>query len=621
MDEQRIVLVPVPRRTDLSAAARFEVGDGQFVRVAGDRATELLPAARVVLAAVRDIVGGVRWDVVAGGPDAGVAVTIGVDGGVARPQGYRLEIRPEGVVITGHDPAGAFYGAQTFAQVVRQSGGSLACGTIEDWPDFPVRGYMQDVSRDKVPTMATLRALVDALAALKVNQLQLYTEHTFAYRNHREVWAEASPITGREVLELDAYCRERFIELVPNQNSFGHMERWLRHPKYEPLAEKPDGFMFPWGARHEGGFSLNPLDPRSLELVEGLYDELLPHFSSKQFNVGCDETFDLGLGKSRDECDRRGKERVYLEFLNKIDAAVARRGRTMQFWGDIVLHKPEVIPELPKDVIALNWGYDWDHPFEKETKAFADAGVPFYVCPGTSSWLSIGGKTDNAITNLKAAAEHGLGNGAMGYLNTDWGDHGHLQYWPVSWLGMAAGAAYSWAYEANRDLDVATALSAHVFRDAAGVMGQVAFDLGNVYQAVKTPMSMSTRLFWCLVGDAERKPLFERVTAEEWDDSARRVRDAIAPLSGARMNRPDAATVVDEFRNAAAMLAHGARRGKWLLNPDAETAAELGEDMSRIVGEHRRLWLRRNRVGGLQDSTRRLEANGVEYRGASSLRR
>ena len=68
----------------------------------------------------------------------------------------------------------------------------------------------------------------------------------------------------------------------------------------------------------------------------------------------------------------------------------------MQFWGDIILHKPELIPELPKDVIALNWGYDADHPFEKETRAFADAGVPFYVCPGTSSWLSISGRTDNA---------------------------------------------------------------------------------------------------------------------------------------------------------------------------------------------------------------------------------
>ena len=130
-----------------------------------------------------------------------------------------------------------------------------------------------------------------------------------------------------------------------------------------------------------------------------------------------------------------------------------------------MLHRPELIPELPKDLIALNWGYDADHPFAKETKAFGAAKVPFYVCPGTSSWLSISGRSDNAIGNLKSAAENGLKNGAAGFLITDWGDLGHLQYLPVSYLGIAAGAAYSWCLESNRDLPIADALSAHVFRD------------------------------------------------------------------------------------------------------------------------------------------------------------
>ena len=80
----------------------------------------------------------------------------------------------------------------------------------------------------------------------------------------------------------------------------------------------------------------------------------------------------------------------------------------MMFWGDIILHKPELIPELPKDVIALNWGYDADHPFDRGREAFRDAGVPFYVCPGTSSWITLAGRTDNAIANLRDAATNGL---------------------------------------------------------------------------------------------------------------------------------------------------------------------------------------------------------------------
>ena len=249
-----------------------------------------------------------RYVALTGGyvPDT-TLVTESIDRSVARPQGYRIDIAVGRIDLIGHDETGLSYARQTLVQLRRQYAIELPIGTIEDWPDFPLRGVMLDVSRDKVPTTATLFGLVDLLAELKVNQLQLYTEHTFAYAHHRDVWHDASPITAEEIRLLDKYCRARFIDLVPNQNSFGHMERWLRHPRYEPLAEKPDGFTFPWGTRHEGGFSLNPLDPRSLELVEGLYDELLPNFSSRLFNVGCDETFDLGLGKSKAEVERRGR--------------------------------------------------------------------------------------------------------------------------------------------------------------------------------------------------------------------------------------------------------------------------------------------------------------------------
>jgi hypothetical protein len=391
------------------------------------------------------------------------------------------------------------------------------------------------------------------------------------------------------------------------------MERWLKHPRYKSLGEVEDGFTFPWGFRHEGGFSLNPLDPRSLALVESLYDELLPNFTSAQFNVGCDETFDLGLGKSKAECERRGKDRVYLEFLLKIYEAAKRRGRTMQFWGDIILHKPELIRELPRDIIALNWGYDWNHPFGRETRAFADAGLPFYVCPGTSSWLSFSGKTDNAIANLRSSAENGLKYGAIGYLNTDWGDWGHLQYLPVSYLGFAYGAALSWCYESNRDLPLPRALDLHVFHDRAGVMGHLMFDFGNVYQAVKQPMGNSSRLFWVLAGTPERKKLYEMITREEFDDADARVSVAITSLDRAQMDRADAELIKDEVHNAAAMLRQACRRGRWMLDRASADQSDLARDLLNIVDEHRRLWLARNRAGGLQDSVRRLDEGRADY--------
>lgn len=538
---------------------------------------------------------------------AGHSIQLEIDESVARPQGYRIVIDRRGVMITAHDEAGAFYAQRTFDQLGRAFDGQLPHCEIEDWPDFPVRGVMLDISRDKVPTMATLFGLVDLLASLKINQIQLYTEHTFAYRGHEEVWRHASPMTAEQIRELDAYCQERFIELVPNQNSFGHMERWLKHPRYEPLAECPEGFTFPWGVRNEGGFTLNPLDPGSLKLVEDLFDQLLPNFTSRMFNVGCDETFDLGLGKSKAECEARGKERVYLDFILKIHDAVTKRGKRMQFWGDIILHKPELIPELPKDLIALNWGYEANHPFAKETKAFADAGVPFYVCPGTSSWCSIAGRTNNAIENLKSAAASGLANNAIGYLNTDWGDLGHLQYLPISYLGFAAGAAYSWCMASNESLDLATALSVHVFRDRAGVMGQLVYDLGNVYQAAKNLSGNSSRFFWSLVGGDDRKNLWEVVTKAEFDEAERRVDKLSARLGKAKMERPDAQLIVDEVRNALAMLKQACRRGRWRIDHSLEHQNAIEDGLRAIIDEHARLWMARNRWGGLNDSIKRLD--------------
>ncbi|HMB94629.1 MAG TPA: glycoside hydrolase family 20 zincin-like fold domain-containing protein, partial [Tepidisphaeraceae bacterium] len=117
--------------------------------------------------------------------------TVSIGPSTGHAQGYILRITPHAAAIAADDPAGAFYAKQTLAQLQRQFPSELPCLTIEDWPDFPTRGLMLDISRDKVPTMPTLFAIIDQLAELKINQLQLYTEHTFAYRNHPIVWKDA----------------------------------------------------------------------------------------------------------------------------------------------------------------------------------------------------------------------------------------------------------------------------------------------------------------------------------------------------------------------------------------------------------------------------------------------
>ena len=77
--------------------------------------------------------------------------------------------------------------------MLRQAKSSIRCCEIKDVPDFANRGVMLDISRCKVPTLTTLKTLIEQFADLKYNQPQLYTEHTFAFTDHETVWRDAHP--------------------------------------------------------------------------------------------------------------------------------------------------------------------------------------------------------------------------------------------------------------------------------------------------------------------------------------------------------------------------------------------------------------------------------------------
>lgn len=541
------------------------------------------------------------------------------------PQGYRLVIDSGGITVIGVDEPGLSYGVCTLIQLVRlHTSGTPADSLvlpgleIADWPDFAHRGVLLDISRDKVPSMDTLFDLIDLVASWKINQVQLYTEHTFAYRGHEVVWQRASPLTGDEIEALDAFCRERYVELVPNQNSFGHMHRWLIHEPYRRLAECPEGIAHPFSPSPEP-YSLCPTDPGSLSLLADLYDQLLPHFTSRQFNVGLDETLDLGRGRSAALCRAKGQGRVYLDFLKAIHRLVTERGRTMQCWSDMMRRRPDLIGDLPKDIIVLEWGYEADHPFADHSRLFTSDGLKVYVCPGTSSWNSLAGRTQNSLANVRNAADAGRATGAIGLLTTDWGDNGHLQPLPVSYMGLLAGAGLSWRTD-DADpsrLNVPALLDAHAFRDEAGIMGRLAFDLGNAYLKTGARLRNGTALFHLLIFADQTlpRPEFAGLTVEGLEETLGYIDGVMTPLSRARMTRPDAEDVIAEFRWVADLLRLSCRLGIARLSrePHGSTSAlptgsrtPLANELRALIQQHRELWRRRNRPGGLDDSANRL---------------
>ncbi len=400
--------------------------------------------------------------------DAGVAgATLRIETGCADlpPEGYVLEISADVAVIRAAESAGAFYALGTLEQILRQNPAALPCLHIMDAPDLGERGFMLDVSRAKVPTTTTLLRLIDRLAALRYNRLQLYVEHTFAFAEHEKVWKDASALTAKDLRKIDAYCRDRFITLVPNLNGFGHFERWLKYPEYRHMAECPEGFWHDLAHAHREPGTLKP-DAASLEFMAKLYDEYLPNFTSGEFNVGGDEPWELGQGWSKALCDEKGKQTVYLEHMAGLHKLCSARGKRMQFWADILLEHPERAGEAPADAVPVIWGYDAGHPFDSQCKTLKDLGRRYLVAPGASTWNSFSSRWENARTNIEEAVAYAQKHDAAGILMTAWGDNGNHWAWPVMYPSLTLAAALAWNRAGNLRLDLEKAVDAAWFDDA-----------------------------------------------------------------------------------------------------------------------------------------------------------
>ena len=537
---------------------------------------------------------------------------------VPTDESYRLRIDRDGIAIEAATPAGLFRAAATLRQWLASHGRQTARGLevaaveIEDRPDFPIRGAMLDVSRNRVPTMAYLERLIDRLAEWKVNHLQLYVEHTYAYEGHEDVWRHASPFTAAEIRSLDAYCRQRFIELAPNQNSFGHFHRWLVHDRYRPLAEAPEGFRHPFSVDPEP-FSLCATDPRVIELLGGLYDELLPQFVSRRFNVGLDETFDLGRGRSAEACAERGKPAVYLDFLRQVHGLVTDRDRQMLFWGDIILEHPEVIDQIPEDAVALCWGYEANHPYADQCARLAASGREFWVCPGTSSWHSFGGRLQNAVSNLASAATVGFDAGALGLLVTDWGDYGHLQPPAIAELPLSIGAGFAWSAEAAREecgraAEQTERWLQHAKRfvyDGDDTLARTVVDLGAIDLDCGGPVMNGTTLFYLLrfIDEDLTHRRFARLSVAKLQRTYARLAEIRDRLAGAHdYTALEWTCRIMTWCCRLGMERLGAGRGQRVEQLASTVRCALGAELRQIADDLPPVWLATSREGGLQES-------------------
>jgi hypothetical protein len=465
-------------------------------------------------------------------------------------EGYVLVIEPREASIIGATGAGVFYGAQTFKQLLPLAGAPrvLPTGTVRDWPAMQYRGIDDDLSRGPFPTLAFQKHQIRAFASFKVNIYSPYFEHTLLYPSEPLAAPPGSALTPSEAAELVAYARQYHVTIVPEQEAFGHLHHVLKYDLYQDEAETPHGHV------------LAPGQPGTLPLIKDWFTQTAEEFPSPFIHIGADETFELGMGRTRDDVQQKGYGPVYVDFLKQIHDALAPLNRRLLFWGDIGDANPGAVAGLPKDMIAVPWDYSKTTGFDSMIAPFAKAGMETWVAPGDSNWNEVYPIARTALWNIQGFIRDGQRLGSTGALTTVWNDDGEGLF-NMDWYGVLFGAVAAWQPGESSIANYQEAYGAIFHRDPTGKIDEAEKELMAAQEAIanaKTGMS-SDQLFWI----------------DPWSTQGQ---DASAKLL------PQAQDLRLHAERAIVMLAQARQENPKLSEPDALAAMDLGARRLDLIG-------------------------------------
>ena len=459
-----------------------------------------------------------------------------------------------GLAVIAETTTGLFYGAQTVKQLIRGTGKDtvLLVPTIRDWPALPHRGLSDDWSRGPLPNMEFLKREIRTLAAYKVNIFSPYFEHTFAYASTPVAAFPGGAMTPDEAKELVDYAAKYHITIIPEQEAFGHLHHVLKFETYSHLGETPHGAV------------LAPGDAGSLPQIGAWFGELAKVFPGPYAHIGADETFELGLGRTRDEVQQQGLGKVYLAFLGRIHEQLAPNHKQLLFWGDIAENSPDLVGTLPKDMIAVSWHYDAAPDFTKNLEPFIKSGLETWVAPGVNNWNRVYPDNNEALGNIRAFVRDGQRLGAKGELNTIWNDDGEGIF-DENWFGVLFGAAAGWQQGESSEQDFTASYGQAFHGDPTG----------KISEAQRALMAAHSVLKKADLGAAEDNYFW----IDPFTPQGQAVAAKLLPVaSELRLDAERAITLLAEARAAAKAA------GQPLANSEALDAIELGARRIDFIG-------------------------------------
>ncbi|MBU1144394.1 MAG: beta-N-acetylhexosaminidase [Firmicutes bacterium] len=526
-----------------------------------------------------------------------------------KDEGYHLVVQEERIEIEYIDYHGALYGLMTFFQLVKSN--RVTCFDIVDFPDLKIRGFMLDISRDKIPTLETLKHLINLMMQIKMNHFELYIEgFSYEFPSFPGLPVD-TPFLVSEFQELSKYAFIRGVDVVPNMNGLGHMTKWLNLKEYHSLSECEDGFlqygfMFP-------ASTLNPLDPKSIELVKKMYLDILPYSNSNYFHMNCDEPFELSKGKSQQECEKLGVGTVYMNYVSKLSSFVKEFGKTPFIWGDVILHHEEILVNFPESLIVVDWGYDFNYPFNLNAKLLQENRIPFILAPGTSSWNSFSSRLYDMKETTKNAALASKTFGGLGVITTDWGDFGHLQNLIFSYPGLIYAGVVSWGDDFESFDEIKVFMNEIIFNNTKDNVAQIIFDLASYSNLENEYLPNQTMTFKSIMyadPDSSHPLELKKYILKEAlktsiikEDNKKMILTLIQKAKNAILDT--SSEVKEEILQTIRLIQLSLDINQKINSNTLFDSRDLSL-INQIIETHELLWLKRNKPGGLDRSLSRL---------------
>ena len=285
-------------------------------------------------------------------------------------EGYRLSVTAKGVTIKAKTAKGAFYGMQSFMQLLPAQVESATkvegvkwvaqCCNIEDAPRFGYRGFHLDPCRHFI-TVENVKKQLDLMSMFKVNTMHFHLTEDQGWRIEIKKYPKLTTIgsirtegdgssyggyyTQEQIKEIVDYAAKRYITVIPEIDLPGHMMAAIAaYPNLSCKGEK-------WSPRTVWGIEdlvMCAGKEDMFNFLGDIFDEIVPLFPGKYFHIGGDECPKTSW-KNCPTCQKRIKdeglqaegkhtaeERLQSYVIKRVEKMLEKRGRKIIGWDEIL---------------------------------------------------------------------------------------------------------------------------------------------------------------------------------------------------------------------------------------------------------------------------------------------